>query len=150
RTWMQRDVAMIPPHDDSTLLSSDAWDVREDVLRRFERAWRAGGHPAIDDYLPAGGGTGRRPALVGAVHTDLEYRLRAGEPAGVEEYLRRYPWLRDHETVASELLAAERDLRLRFAPSARNGDGEASTGSRDRLLPGPRRLGKYDLLEAVG
>src|SRR5262245_36933504 len=58
----------------------------------FEAAWRAGQRPRIDDHLPASGAN-RQALLAELVLTDLEYRLKAGEPARVEEYLRRYPEL---------------------------------------------------------
>ena len=50
------------------------------------------------------------------VHVDLEYRLRAGEPARVEEYLARYPELTDDRAVVLDLIAAELGLRRRREP----------------------------------
>ena len=67
-----------PPAEDSSAL--------EDVVKRFERAWRQGPRPAIDDYLPSGGPL-RPDALVELVHVELELRLKAREAARVEEYL---------------------------------------------------------------
>src|SRR5262249_57971683 len=64
---------------------------RERRARAFEVAWQQGQRPAIEDYLPTG--HGRRAVLLELVHTDLEYRLAAGEPARVEGYLERYPEL---------------------------------------------------------
>src|SRR5439155_21760144 len=55
--------------------------------------------------------------LVELVHVDLEYRLKAGEPARVEEYLGRYPDLGRDRRVVLELLAAEWKLRRRDDPS---------------------------------
>src|SRR5581483_6067998 len=62
---------------------------RRTLLRRFTAAWRHG-RPALDDYLPAGGPE-YLPLLRALVRADLAHRRRAGEPARVEEYLRRYP-----------------------------------------------------------
>ena len=85
----------------------------EDAIDRFEDAWQQGGRPAIDDYLTGDDGA----LLVELVHVDLEYRLKAGEPARVEDYLSRRPELeRDRQTFL-DLLAAEWRLRLRRDPS---------------------------------
>jgi hypothetical protein len=66
----------------------------EAVLERFEDAWRSGGPPMLEDYLPASG-VERRALLIELVHADLHYRLQGGEVARVEVYLERYPELRD-------------------------------------------------------
>jgi eukaryotic-like serine/threonine-protein kinase len=96
-------------------LKSEDWAVREKVLRRFEDAWRHGPRPAIEEYLPADEGE-RRAVLVELVHTDLEYRLKDGEPARVEEYLDRFPELKGDPAAELELITAERDLRRRREP----------------------------------
>src|SRR5262249_55029544 len=154
--------------------------------------------------LPAEPGL-RSAVLVELVQTDLEYRLKAGEPARVEEYLRHYSELAGDRGVVLGLLAAEYELRRRPEPGLGRGAGAArfpasaadwpaigpaapsrstpvllrltcpqcravvSTADTpalervtcsgcgaafalDRTTPaeGPRRLGKYELLRAVG
>ena len=83
-----------------------------EAVSRFEEAWRRGAPPSIDDFLPDPS-TDSGPLLVELVHTDLEYRLKAGQAVRVEEYLKRYPVL-----VGSslDLIAAEYDLRQRLDP----------------------------------
>jgi serine/threonine protein kinase/formylglycine-generating enzyme required for sulfatase activity len=77
------------------------------IVEAFEEAWQSGGQPSIDDYLPTDSRL-RRPALVKLVHIDLEYRLKAGQKIGVEDYLRRYPELEtDSPEELVELIAAE-------------------------------------------
>src|SRR5215211_3293246 len=100
--------------DDSTTLSGSAWGEFEDVIRRFEDAWQGRARPEIVAYLPTG--PGRARLLAELVHVDLEYRLRAGEAARVEEYLARYPELTDDRVVMLELIAAEHELRRRRDP----------------------------------
>ena len=85
-------------------LSSEAWQRLEEILERFEAAWRRGEHPLLDDYL-AGVEAERGALLVELVHEELELRLKAGEPARVEEYLERYPELR---AVSAAFSAASR------------------------------------------
>jgi serine/threonine-protein kinase len=95
---------------------ADAWQRRERLLQRFEDAWLQGRRPAIPDFLPVEPDE-RRSALIELVHTDLEYRLRAGEPARVEEYLHRYADLGQDREALVGLLAAEYDLRRTREPS---------------------------------
>jgi hypothetical protein len=90
---------------------------QSDAVERFEEAWQSGRRPALDEYLPADG-PGRRPLLVHLVHVDLERRLKAGEPARVEEYLARYPDLGEAGVVLA-LLAAEHEQRRRREPGLR-------------------------------
>jgi eukaryotic-like serine/threonine-protein kinase len=100
--------------DDFTTLRGIARDEFEDVIRRFEDAWRGRARPEILAYLPTV--AGRTRLLTELVHVDLEYRLRAGESARVEEYLARYPELNDDRAVMLGLIAAEHEFRRRREP----------------------------------
>src|SRR5262249_45952787 len=93
---------------------AEDWPALEAAVKGFEAAWRRGGRPALDDYVPAGGPCCR--LLIELAHLELELRLKAGEPARVEEYLTRYPELAGAAAVALELIAAEYELRRRGAP----------------------------------
>jgi tetratricopeptide (TPR) repeat protein len=93
-------------------LLPDAWAACEEVLERFETAWRTGPPPAIDDYLPAGA-EARGPLLIELVHIDLEFRLSAGEVARVEDYLSRYPQVAENSDAVCDLIVAEYRLRRR-------------------------------------
>ncbi len=92
------------------------WLALKDSVKRFEHAWREGPRPRIDDYLPTADGL-RGRLLIELVHIELELRLKAGEPARVEEYLSRYPELADNRVTALELIAAEGELRGRCEPT---------------------------------
>src|SRR3954465_1940449 len=99
--------------DDSTR-SDSAWDEFEEVIRRFEDAWQGWARPEIVAYLPTG--AGRTRLLTELVHVDLEYRLRAGESARVEEYVPQYPGLADAPGAALDRVASEFELRRRGEP----------------------------------
>src|SRR5207302_8090345 len=58
-------------------LAREVWTPYEQAIQRFEEAWERGDRPALDDYL-AVGVSHPRAALVEFVHTDLEFRLKAG------------------------------------------------------------------------
>src|SRR5262249_41046916 len=92
-------------------LNNDRLEI-ERLVAGFERAWRHGERPALDAFLSSATGP-RRALLVELVHADLEFRLKANEPARVEDYLRRYPELEDHESVVLGLIAAEFRQRRR-------------------------------------
>jgi WD40 repeat protein len=85
---------------------------RESALRRFEAAWRAGLPPRLEDYLPDHPAQ-RLPVLLELIHLDLEYRLKAGQNAGLEDYQRRFPELSEQRSAALSILAAEYHLRKR-------------------------------------
>jgi predicted ATPase len=93
---------------------SEEWSALKDAVQRFESAWRQVPRPAIDDYLPACGGL-RSRLLAELVHLELELRLKAGEPARVEEYLARYPELAA-DRAALGLIGTEFTLRRRREP----------------------------------
>jgi hypothetical protein len=102
-----------PPRGDFPL-SWERWHEREDLLDRFEEAWRRGERPVLDDYRPSG--VASLSLLAELVLTDLEFRLKAGEAGRVEEYLQRYSELdADPETFLA-LTVAEFAFRRRREP----------------------------------
>jgi len=121
--------------DDSTTLAGSAWDEFEDVILRFEDAWHGRARPEILAYLPTG--AGRTRLLTELVHLDLEYRLRAGESARVEEYVARYPELTDDRSVMLELIAAEHEFRRRREPGLALSDVLQRFPQYRAELPGP-------------
>jgi serine/threonine-protein kinase len=116
-------------------LPPGAWERLERVLERFEDAWRAGGRPALEDYL-TGAGDERRALLIELVHADLHYRLKAGEAARVESYLGRFP----------ELASQLRD-RLQTVAAPDVPPGRAASPSGDTVA---LDLRDYELLDRVG
>jgi len=88
--------------------------LREQCIERFETAWCQGRCPSLEDFLPED--PHRVPVLVELVHIDLERRLKAGDPARVENYLDRYPDLVVDAGIAVELIVAEYSLRRRWEP----------------------------------
>jgi predicted ATPase len=98
------------------LLASTSWPRCESAIKAFERAWGRGEPPRIEEFL-RGAGPERLALLVELIHVDLELRIKAGEPARAEAYLRAYPELADDRPRAVELIAAEWELRERHQGS---------------------------------
>jgi predicted ATPase len=96
--------------DHAERLAGAEWSECEDRLRAFEEAWRQGKAPAIDDYRAAPL-SARHSLLLELACVDLEFRLKAGEPVRVENYLTRYPELAGDRAAALELIEAEYALR---------------------------------------
>lgn len=92
-------------------IAEAAWADCEAVIKQFEEAWRAGSRPDIAAFVCPEHAL-RARLLAELAHTELELRLRSGEDARVEEYLKRFPEL-DNERVILELISAEYALRLR-------------------------------------
>jgi hypothetical protein len=70
-------------HADSPSGCADASGPLEEIVERFEKAWREGRRPEIQDFLPPADPL-RAAVLVELVHTDLEHRLKAGEGVRAE------------------------------------------------------------------
>ena len=98
-------------------LPAEQWDRLEELARRFEQAWQQGPRPVLEEFLPPDGEE-RLAGLVELVHIDLEYRLKAGEPARVEDYLSpRFPELAEEPQLVLGLVTAEYELRRRTEPN---------------------------------
>jgi serine/threonine protein kinase/Leucine-rich repeat (LRR) protein len=96
-------------------LSDEAWANLERIVEHFERAWNQGQRPAIDDFLPADFAQ-RRLLLPELIHAELELRLKAGEPVGVETYLERFPDLAGDRSFVLDLITVEYQQRRRREP----------------------------------
>ncbi len=148
----------LPRHLDD--LSPEDSALLERSASRFEAAWQGGERPALDDYL-TGEGSVRRAQLLELVHTDLEYRLKVGEPARVEDYLRRYPELAGDRDAVVDLIAGEFALRCRWSPPdiaeyhrrfPELGDALATAAFDKQSSPREEKqhLGRYVLVEVIG
>jgi WD40 repeat protein len=98
-----------PPEAGPTLGNGESL---EQLLTRFEQAWQQGTRPALAEFLPAEGAE-RQAALLELACADLELRLKVGEPARAETYLRDYPELAADAGAARDLIAYEYGLRRR-------------------------------------
>src|SRR5437660_53292 len=106
---------MVGANDLIRQLPSADWEELERLLKAFGAAWQRGDRPVLEEYLRRGPASNPL-LLVELVHLDLEFRLKAGEPARVETYLERYPDLARVPGALPDLLAAEYDLRRRREP----------------------------------
>jgi serine/threonine protein kinase/Flp pilus assembly protein TadD len=97
-------------------LPTEAWTRLEQILERFENAWLGSERPLLDDFLQEASPAERHALLVELVHAELEFRVKAGEPVRVEDYLPRFPELGCDRRVLVDLLAAEYEQRRRREP----------------------------------
>lgn len=95
--------------------TTDARDAIERVIDAFEEAWLGGDRPRVEDFLTDAGAS-RHSLLIELAHTDLEYRLRAGQRGVVEDLGRRFPELRADPDAWRGLIAEEVRLRQRLGP----------------------------------
>lgn len=93
----------------------DPLDLVEAAIERFELAWHADAEPEIAAFLDGLDSTIRQQALIELVKVDLEYRLKLGRPARLEDYFPRWPELRDIPDIVLELAASECLARAHFA-----------------------------------
>src|SRR5262249_54040644 len=91
------------------------WDRRERILEAFETAWRRGERPTLNKFLT--GATAERAALLrDLAQADLEWRLKSGDSARVEDYLLRFPELSAQPEAVRRLIAAEYAFRRQREP----------------------------------
>src|SRR5262245_39838856 len=101
-----------PPNQQPTPAAESPGELDlESLIGHFEQLWLQGEKPSIDAFLPAAGEE-RPRLLLELVHAELELRLKAGEPARVEEYLGRFPDLARQPEICWELVAAEYRQRI--------------------------------------
>ena len=98
-------------------LSSETWHGLEPIVELFERALSRGERPPLDAFLPALKPAERRALLAELVHADLEFLLKAAEPARVEDYLTAYPELRSDAQVILGLIQTEYKVRRQREPA---------------------------------
>jgi WD40 repeat protein len=96
-------------------LTDDARARLERLVEEFESAWARGERPCIDACLPADPAE-HAAALVELANVELELRIKAGEPARADAYLKQYPELAEDPAVALTLIAAEYEQRRRREP----------------------------------
>jgi serine/threonine protein kinase len=88
-----------------------AWNQVAERLEAFVAAWESGPAPAIADHLPAEPGGLRRLVLVELVKVDLEFRIRGGRPARIEDYLAAHPEIAGAAGPPVELVCEEYHVR---------------------------------------
>jgi serine/threonine protein kinase len=130
--------------DDGVLALSLAQRVNE-ACDRFERAWKEGRRPAIEDYLAEASAPERAALLRELVPLEADYRRRRGEEPGPEDYRTRFPDL-DADWLA-HALAATPAPKEAGTPGPQGAHAPGATG----LAEGPgTRIGPYKLLQQVG
>lgn len=100
------------PDAQMQLTASPSWSHCEGLIKSFEEAWRSGRSPTIQEHLLSASDV-RPILLLELVHIDLEFRLKSGAAARVEDYYSEYPELAGDPNVLLELLEAEYQFRRR-------------------------------------
>ncbi|MCA9078693.1 MAG: serine/threonine protein kinase [Planctomycetaceae bacterium] len=85
------------------------------IVEQFEGAWGSDEQLSIEGLLPETEPL-RTAVLIELVHADLEHRLKAGQAARLEEYLERFPALKEDQSVLQELIQTEFNLRIKQEP----------------------------------
>src|SRR5262249_12351757 len=103
-------VSDISVADDAVLALARRLD---EVCNRFERGWRSGPQPQIEDFLSETPEPDRSTLLRELVLLDVYYHQRKGEVPPWEEYRRRFPtfdasWLTEMDAEVSAPACGER------------------------------------------
>ena len=131
---------MSTENDPARLLDSGAWEGIQDAVRAFRQALERGKQPAIEDYLTAG--TPHRVILLRElIHEELELHLKTGRPAGVADFIGRFPEIANDPDALQDLVRAEQSWRQRMASETARTVPPAACSV---------RIGRYELGEIVG
>src|ERR1700676_1174374 len=107
----------VPTHDEDKGrdLASET-TAPDERYSAFEAAWRRGERPAPEAFLPPEP-SAPRALPADPLPLDLEYRLKSGDAARVEDCLAagRFPQLADDNRLLVSLIAAEFQFRQRAA-----------------------------------
>jgi serine/threonine protein kinase/formylglycine-generating enzyme required for sulfatase activity len=147
--------------DDDFILNHDS---KVDLNRRidaictqFERQWRDGRSPRIDEFMDQIPAAGRARGLRELIAVEVELRREAGQVFDIESYLARFP---DQEHVVREAFALNDQCAV---PDPRLADTNLYTGESEgnthlRLTPAaqpvddqlPRTLGRFQVEKTLG
>ncbi|HEX4589993.1 MAG TPA: serine/threonine-protein kinase, partial [Gemmataceae bacterium] len=108
-------------------LNSADWDRLEALLDPFSKAGPRAGDVDLVGFVPPPGDRLHVIALQELIKCDLELRWRNGQAVLVDDYLKRYPEIRDDTGGLTQLIFEEFCVRRRF------GDRPALTGYRARF-----------------
>jgi serine/threonine protein kinase len=117
------------------------WSWINATADRFERAWKEGSRPRIEDYL-ATADESRGPWLLEELlRVEWELRQDGGERPAAEEYLRRFPHHRDVVAAVLDGAPAGSELSVEAGPPPTQMD----TSSRDHgaTAPSPLELASH-------
>ena len=122
----------------------------------FERAWKAGDQPRIEDFLSRIAEAGREALLRELILAELDFHRDNGTPANLEEYRQRFP---DYEQIVVDAFAND-DGAASWNPStttqrfANDGDSVADVASpfsQDAEdAPVPQQIGRYTVRSRLG
>lgn len=87
----------------------------EKIVEQFEVAWQMAASPVIEDFVPETEHL-RIVVIIELVHSDLDFRIKAGERVRIEEFLNRFPELHKDDETFRELVEAEYHIRQRQEP----------------------------------
>src|SRR5215470_13237398 len=116
------------------ILTSD-WTQINDDADRFERAWKTGPQPRIEDYLAEAEPGLRAGLLEELLRVELELRRRLGERPTPEEYLRRFP-----EDASPVEAVCGGEARPQLAAGGGGADGLKGPARASSHRPGSHRV----------
>ncbi len=121
----------------------------DQVADRFERAWRSGDVPSLEEYLDGFPTEGRDALFRKLIALDLEYRLQSGEMPTIDTYATRF-------SESEHLIAAS----FRELPDIANGraredleppaDEHQQIAEFARFSVGKVVAGDYEIIEELG
>ena len=129
-------------------IPSADWSWINEAAERFERAWKKGTRPRIEDFL-AKEPEPRRPQLLSElIRVERELRAGAGERPTAEEYRCRFP---EHDDVVASVFAPAPTASRRPSKSPPGGAATAAaSGPASTLPPELANHPDYEIIRELG
>lgn len=105
---------MSTPADLGNLKTSD-WNLLQELLERFEKAWQESDSVNLADYLPPSGASLRPYALHELIKTDLAIRWKRGQFVVLDFYVEKFPELGPLAELPLDLILEEFHVRHLYA-----------------------------------
>jgi serine/threonine protein kinase len=135
----------------------------ETIIERFEIAWEADPPPSLEDFIPENDLL-RKIVLVELIHADLDFKIKSGKKARIENYFKRFPDLKSDQDIFCELIDAEFHLRKRSEPLLRQSEYSKRFPDQQEILQckflkqsikesmgdSQQQFGRYRILRTLG
>ncbi len=129
-------------------ISTADWNWINAAADRFEREWKEGRRPRIEDYLAEVDEPRRAALLEELLRVEIELRHRAGEEPTAEEYRDRFP---DFAPAVDSVFATEPHNGLGAdPPTTAPGEGTENTDQTQEPGTHVRYFGDYEILRELG
>jgi hypothetical protein len=121
------------------------------ICDRFEDDWLAGRRPHLEEFLDQANPADRPALLAELLGLELDYRLRRGEHASIEDYRQRFPGYQEVlESAFADLTTPADALAPTFYTSPPQTEVKGTRPEATDATPLPQQAGRYRIEGEIG